>query len=173
MRGSKHVMLWPPQAKEDLYYGRRRDIQASYVPSRGEYGRFDTGIVSDNTAEVNGAAPDLERFPRFARAAQLQSYAQLNASDCLYLPNGWHHHVSGGLVTGCSPRGCVRVCARARVCACVCARARVCACVCARARVCACVCARACACARRRGVSCDSLPASQAACRACMRRYAT
>ena len=93
VRGQKHVLLYPPAAKDLLYYERRRDIQASFAPSSGEYGRRDTGIVSDNTAGINGAAPDLEAFPRYAEALALESYAELHASDCLYLPHGWHHHV--------------------------------------------------------------------------------
>ena len=68
-------------------------MQAHFRPGRGEYGRHDTGIVSTNTAEVNGANPDLKLFPRFRNAQRVQSYAELQPSDCLYLPNGWHHHV--------------------------------------------------------------------------------
>ena len=86
-------MLYPPEAQADLYYGDRRDIQAKFSPTRGEFGRFDTGIVSTNTAEINGANPDLARYPRFAEARRVQSYAHLQPADCLYLPNMWHHHV--------------------------------------------------------------------------------
>ena len=93
VRGSKHVLLYPPDAKPNLYYGNRRDIQAHYRPLRGEYGRHDTGIVSENTAEINGANPDLTTYPKFVHAREVQSYAALSPSDCLYLPNGWHHHV--------------------------------------------------------------------------------
>jgi len=93
VRGHKHLLLYPPESTPDLYYNRRRDVQASYLPGRGEYNRRDTGIISDNTAEINGAAPDLEAFPLFARALKAQSYAHLKPSDCLYLPRGWHHHV--------------------------------------------------------------------------------
>jgi len=93
VRGSKHVLLYPPEAKEELYYANRRDIQARYQPSRGEYGRFDTGIVSENTAAINGANPDLAAHPKFENAVAMQSYASLGPADCLYLPNGWHHHV--------------------------------------------------------------------------------
>jgi hypothetical protein len=91
--GRKHVLLYPPEATPDLYYGPRRDIQAQFSPVRGEYGRFDTGIVSTNTAEVNGASPDLQAYPRFRDALKLQSYALLEPSDCLFLPMNWHHHV--------------------------------------------------------------------------------
>jgi hypothetical protein len=93
VRGTKHVLLYPPEAKEELYYANRRDIQARYQPSRGEYGRFDTGIVSENTAAINGANPDLAAHPKFENAVAMQSYASLGPADCLYLPNGWHHHV--------------------------------------------------------------------------------
>ena len=87
------MLLYPPESRENLYYANRKDIQARYAPGRGEYGRHDTGIVSQNTAEVNGANPDLHRFPKFRHALEAQSYAELRTSDCLYLPNGWHHHV--------------------------------------------------------------------------------
>lgn len=93
VRGTKHLLLYPPDAKPHLYYGRRRDIQASFSPTRGEYNRHDTGIVSENTAEVNGAAPDLAAFPQYAKALAQQSYAELHPSDCLYLPRNHHHHV--------------------------------------------------------------------------------
>ena len=87
------LLLYPPSQQDNLYYGSRRDIQANYLPSRGEYGRHDTGIVSTNTAEINGAAPDLAAFPKYAKAREVESYAMVEESDCLYLPNGWHHHV--------------------------------------------------------------------------------
>ena len=93
VRGAKHLLLYPPEAKRHLYYGPRRDIQASYAPARGEYGRRDTGIVSENTAEIDGSAPDLQRFPLFAEARHSERYAALGPADCLYLPSGWHHHV--------------------------------------------------------------------------------
>lgn len=93
VRGTKHVLTYPPSAKADLYFGPRRDIQANYLPTRGEHGRRDTGIVSENTAQVNGAAPDLDAFPRFARARAVERYAELRPTDCLYLPDGWPHHV--------------------------------------------------------------------------------
>ena len=93
VRGSKHLLLYPPEAKDSLYYAPRKDIQANYSPKRGEYGRHDTGIVSENTASINGARPDLGAFPKFAEALKVQSYASLGPSDCLYIPSGWHHHV--------------------------------------------------------------------------------
>ena len=67
--------------------------QAHYEPGRGEFGRHDSGIVSDNTAGVNGAAPDLARFPRYARAQARATVCAVQPGDCLYLPQGVHHHV--------------------------------------------------------------------------------
>ena len=96
VRGSKLVMLFPPEASDFLSYAPRRDIQANFHPFRGEYGRFDTGIVSHNTAAINGALPDAESVaahPEYAKALKLRSYARLQPADCLYLPRGWHHHV--------------------------------------------------------------------------------
>ena len=93
LRGAKHLQLWPPEASPYLYYNQRKDIQAQYEPGRGEYQRRDTGIISDNTAGVNGASPDLAAFPRFAQARPLQSSCHVQPGDCLYLPRGFHHHV--------------------------------------------------------------------------------
>ena len=64
MRGTKHVLLYPPELKPLLGYSPRRDIQAHFSPVRGEYGRRDTGIISDNTAAVNLAAADVLQVPR-------------------------------------------------------------------------------------------------------------
>ena len=93
LRGLKHLLLWPPESGPDLYYASRRDIQASYEVGRGEYGRHDTGIVSTNTAAVNGAAPDLQAFPRYAHARTRQTVCHVQPGDCLFLPRGHHHHV--------------------------------------------------------------------------------
>ena len=93
VRGAKHLLLFPPDATDDLYYAPRKDIQAWYQPGRGEYGRRDTGIVSHNTAGVNGATPDLAAFPRYERARARQALCAVQPGDCLYLPKGVHYHV--------------------------------------------------------------------------------
>mmetsp|Transcript_39654 Transcript_39654/g.91068 ORF Transcript_39654/g.91068 Transcript_39654/m.91068 type:complete len:251 (+) Transcript_39654:63-815(+) len=93
IRGVKHVMLFPPSVGKWLGYFPRRDIQASYSVSRGEYGRRDTGIVSDNTASVNMASDEVLGDPLYSKAELQMRYARLAPSDCLYLPQGWHHHV--------------------------------------------------------------------------------
>ena len=36
---------------------------------------------------------DYAKFPLFAHARKDQRLATLHADDCLFLPNGWHHHV--------------------------------------------------------------------------------
>ena len=60
---------------------------------RGEVNRKDTGIVSDNTAGVNMASDRVLDDPQYAKAELQMISASLEASDCLYLPQGWHHHV--------------------------------------------------------------------------------
>ena len=32
--------MWPPEQQGNLYYKNRRDIQAKYTPSRGEYNEY-------------------------------------------------------------------------------------------------------------------------------------
>jgi len=93
IRGRKHLLLFPPEQTPNLYYAQRRDIQAFFAVSRGEYGRKDTGIISSNTAGVDMASLDLETFPLFARALESQTYCELGPGDILYLPRGHHHHV--------------------------------------------------------------------------------
>jgi len=93
LHGTKHVLMYPPRAKDYLYYAPRQNTFADYMPSRGELNRKRTQIYSDNTAQINIAEPDLETFPRFAEALKLQRYAELTRGNCLYLPRKWHHVV--------------------------------------------------------------------------------
>jgi hypothetical protein len=47
-----------------------------------------TGVYSN----VDPLAPDLERFPRFAKVQQLQ--VTIGPGDALFIPAGWWHHVT-------------------------------------------------------------------------------
>ena len=50
--GTKHVLLWPPDARPLLYYAKRQNTFAEYAPSTGEK-RHRRVIETDNTAGVN------------------------------------------------------------------------------------------------------------------------
>lgn len=41
------------------------------------------------------AAPDFERFPRFAQALQAGEVAELDPGDAIFIPSMWFHHVEG------------------------------------------------------------------------------
>lgn len=95
IRGRKHVLLWPPEQRDNLAYATRIDVRASYLPSRGVHGRRETNVTSANTAGPNLAEPAAaaKAFPRLAEARQFEVRASLEPGDCLYLPRHWHHHV--------------------------------------------------------------------------------
>lgn len=42
---------------------------------------------------VDFAAPDFERFPRFAQALQAGEVAELDPGDAIFIPSMWFHHV--------------------------------------------------------------------------------
>ncbi|GAC1574095.1 MAG: hypothetical protein NVS3B5_04170 [Sphingomicrobium sp.] len=42
---------------------------------------------------VHATHPDLERFPRFAKALAEGRSAELETGDAIYIPYGWYHHV--------------------------------------------------------------------------------
>ena len=95
IRGRKHVLLWPPEQRDNLAYATRIDVRASYLPSRGVHARRETNVTSDNTAGPNLAEPAAaaKAFPRLAEARKFEVRASLEPGDCLYLPRHWHHHV--------------------------------------------------------------------------------
>ncbi len=56
---------------------------------------LDTHLVGNNIgvySDVDPLDPDIERFPRFAEARQLQ--VTLGPGDALFVPVGWWHHVT-------------------------------------------------------------------------------
>jgi len=93
LHGTKHLLLYPPAAKDLLYYAPRRNSFAEYAPGKGEHKRQQTPVISDNTAQINIAKVDYEAFPKFRDAQKLQRYARLERGDCFYLPRTWHHVV--------------------------------------------------------------------------------
>lgn len=68
--GAKAIRLFPPAQTPCLY------------PHRG---------LMHNNSQIDPKAPDLARFPRFARAAPL--HCVLEEGEMLYIPPLWWHHI--------------------------------------------------------------------------------
>jgi len=74
--GRRRFTLFPPEAVGDLYMGPFHQTPAGVQVSL-----------------VHLTDPDLERFPRFARALEAAQVAELAPGDALYIPYQWYHHV--------------------------------------------------------------------------------
>lgn len=74
--GRRRFTLFPPEAVSDLYMGPFHQTPAGVQVSM-----------------VHLTDPDLERFPRFARALEVAQVAELEPGDALYIPYHWYHHV--------------------------------------------------------------------------------
>lgn len=74
--GRRRFTLFPPDQIENLYPGPMEPTPGGQVVSL-----------------VNPAAPDLERFPRFALAAEAGEVAELEPGDVLFYPALWWHNV--------------------------------------------------------------------------------
>jgi len=77
-----------------VVYGRRRftffppdQLANLYV------GPLDVTPAGQPTSLVDVAAPDLERFPRYARAMAQAEIAELEPGDAVFIPNMWWHNV--------------------------------------------------------------------------------
>lgn len=84
--GTRRFTLFPPDAVADLYIGPLELTPAGQPISL-----------------VDAEAPDLERFPRFARAAARAQHFELGPGDAIYIPSQWWHQVDapgplGGLI---------------------------------------------------------------------------
>ena len=75
--GPRTFTLFPPEATGDLYVGPLHMTPAGPPVSM-----------------VDPLAPDLERYPRYERAAELAQRAELQPGDAIYIPTLWWHHVS-------------------------------------------------------------------------------
>ena len=72
VHGSKRFILFSPQDTDSLY-------------------PFSLAAAMPHLSHVDASAPDLARFPAFAKAMALE--ADLQAGDVLYLPPFWWHQV--------------------------------------------------------------------------------
>lgn len=74
--GRRRFTLFPPSAEEDLYLGPGHPTPAGARISM-----------------VHVTAPDLERFPRYAKALENAGAAELSPGDAIFIPRDWFHHV--------------------------------------------------------------------------------
>lgn len=74
--GRRRFTLFPPEQVENLYPGPLEPTPGGQVVSM-----------------VNPAAPDLDRFPRYAEAAAAAQIAELEPGDVLFYPALWWHNV--------------------------------------------------------------------------------
>lgn len=74
--GRRRFTLYPPEQITGLYPGPF-ELTPAGVP----------------VSMVDPAAPDLDRFPRYAEAAHHASTATLEPGDAIYIPYGWWHGV--------------------------------------------------------------------------------
>lgn len=76
--GRRRVTLFPPQQLRNLYIGP-----------------LDLNPAGQAISLVDFAAPDLQRFPRFAEAMRHAQVAELEPGDAVFIPSMWWHHVEG------------------------------------------------------------------------------
>lgn len=74
--GKRIFTLFPPDQTPNLYVGP-----------------FELTPAGRPISMVDFAAPDLDRFPRFADAMAEARIAELDAGDALFIPSMWWHHV--------------------------------------------------------------------------------
>ncbi|HEV6965485.1 cupin-like domain-containing protein [Roseateles sp.] len=76
--GRRRFTLFPPEQIHNLYMGP-----------------LDPTPAGQPVSLVDFAAPDFERFPRFAEALAAGEAAELEPGDALFIPSMWFHHVEG------------------------------------------------------------------------------
>jgi hypothetical protein len=76
--GRRRVTLFAPEQVENLYVG-----PLDFTPA------------GQAVSLVDFAAPDLERFPRFADAWAQAQVAELEPGDAVFIPSLWWHHMEG------------------------------------------------------------------------------
>ena len=74
--GHRRFTLFPPEQLENLYIG-----PLDFTPA------------GQAISLVDFANPDLQRFPKFAVAAQHAQVAELSPGDAIFIPSMWWHHI--------------------------------------------------------------------------------
>lgn len=74
--GRRRFTLFPPKEVANLYVGP-----------------LEHTISGQPVSMVDPDAPDLDRFPRFAKAQEAALTADLEPGDAIYIPTLWWHHV--------------------------------------------------------------------------------
>ena len=76
--GRRRVTLFAPEQIDNLYIG-----PLDFTPA------------GQAISLVDFAAPDLQRFPRFAQALAHAQVAELGPGDAVFIPSLWWHHMEG------------------------------------------------------------------------------
>jgi hypothetical protein len=74
--GRRRFTLFPPEQVANLYVGR-----------------LDFTPAGQPVSLVDLRAPDLDRFPRFAKAMEAAMSVELEPGDAIHIPSPWWHHV--------------------------------------------------------------------------------
>ena len=74
--GCRRFTLFPPDQADNLYLGPAAPSPAGIPVSM-----------------VHATAPDLDRYPHFAKAMERATSAELGPGDAIFIPAGWFHHV--------------------------------------------------------------------------------
>lgn len=74
--GKRRFTFFPPEQTPNLYVGP-----------------FELTPASRPVSLVDFAAPDFDRFPRFAEALKTAQVAELEEGDAIFIPSMWWHHV--------------------------------------------------------------------------------
>ncbi|WP_296679925.1 cupin-like domain-containing protein [Novosphingobium sp.] len=75
--GRRTFTLFPPEQAENLYVGP-----------------LDRTLAGQPVSMVDPLAPDLDRYPRFAKASEQGLCAVLDPGDAIFIPALWWHHVA-------------------------------------------------------------------------------